>query len=226
MGAVIPATAVPPAWEADPVWGHHPGVVIIGGGPSLSVAQLRMVRLARIRKGWRVIVINEAWTLMPDADLLYACDGKWWLGEQGGTGPLALKHFAGAKVKLGEEAVDRLPGVYWMQETGTHGFDERPWCLKTGRNSGYQALHLSVHLGAQCVALIGFDMKIADAGDDHWHKAYRQKDTQIIYDNGMLPHWPSIVPALEKRGIAVVNCTPGSKLKTFPCGHLGDLVGL
>jgi len=40
----------------------------------------------------------------------------------------------------------------------------------------------------------------------------------------MLPHFPTLQPALTERGIEVINCTPGSALTCFPMGNLDEVL--
>src|SRR4030095_303323 len=44
------------------------------------------------------------------------------------------------------------------QNTGTTGLETIPSGLRTGHNSGYQAINLAVHLGARTIVLLGYDM--------------------------------------------------------------------
>jgi len=48
-------------------------VVIIGGGPSLTMDQLEYVKGRA-----KTIGINDAYLIAPWIDILYACDLKWW----------------------------------------------------------------------------------------------------------------------------------------------------
>ena len=54
-------------------------VVVAATGPSLTPAVAAEVRRAR----WplekcRVVAVNDAYRLLPYADILYACDERWW----------------------------------------------------------------------------------------------------------------------------------------------------
>ena len=53
-------------------------VVCIGGGPSLTLADV-----TSIAGKARVIAINDAYRMAPWADMLYACDLKWWRWHDG-----------------------------------------------------------------------------------------------------------------------------------------------
>ena len=57
------------------LWPGEP-FLICGAGPSLCADDLAVWRAAQPRP--RLIVINNAYQLAPDADVLYAADAQWW----------------------------------------------------------------------------------------------------------------------------------------------------
>lgn len=200
-----PAPAAPDGsfWRAPRLW---PGatVVCLGGGPSL-----RPEDVAYCRGRARVIAVNDAWRLAPWADVLYACDAKWWRWHTGAPG------FAGLKVSL--EAPE-FPGIKRLAQGAERGFDADPGRLATGRNGGYQAIHLAVHLGARRVLLLGYDMRFVD-GRSHWFGGHPVATKAEVYGR-MIPCFESLIAPLAKRGVAVVNCTPDSALRCFPTAPL------
>ena len=125
----------------------RPPSVLLGGGASLTPAQ---VELCRGRA--RVVAINHAWRLAPWADALHACDPAWWLANP------AAQDFAGRKTVVrpqeSSQAIDQAlatlagRGIEVLQETGVGGYDPTPGCVRTGRNGGYQALHMEAQRGA------------------------------------------------------------------------------
>lgn len=206
LPASLPATAEAEDggyWRVPRLW---PGatVVCLGGGPSLEPAD---VAYAHGRA--RVIAINDAWRLAPWADLLYACDAKWWRWHDG------VPAFTGLKVTLEKP---EYPGIKRLAQGAERGFEAAPTRLATGRNSGYQALHLAVHLGARRVLLLGYDMRLVD-GRSHWFGAHPVATKPEVYDR-MIPCFESLIAPLAARGVAVVNCTPASALACFPMAPL------
>lgn len=192
---------VPRMWEGETC-------VCIAGGPSLTREQVDYVRGRA-----RVIDINDAYKLAPWADVLYACDLKWWEWHDG------VPDFRGLKVSQDQAAADQY-GLLWIEPTAnpeTHkpdGFDPDPSHIRTGKNGGYQAIHLATHLGAKRIILIGYDMHAVN-GKTHWHDGHPGGTRGTVYEI-MLRHWPTIVEPLKERGIEVINCTPGSVLDVFP----------
>src|ERR1043166_8946509 len=124
-------------------------VAILGTGPSLTQADVDACRGV-----CKVIAIKDAMYLAPWADALYFCGagvGDWWIQNQ-----QAVKSFAGLRFTLDARAKD-VATV--LRNTGEFGLEEDPTGLRTGRNSGYQAINLAYHLGATRILLLGFDMQ-------------------------------------------------------------------
>jgi hypothetical protein len=201
-------------WTVPEDW-RGATAVCIGGGPSLTAAQVEVVRQARdTHRHLRVIAINDAWRLAGFADMLYFCDDKWWqwhhqklAGWKGG-----IARLEGGKHDFGD------PRIKVLRNVGRQGLSEERNGLANGQNSGYQAIGLAVHLGARRILLLGFDMQArVDAGivKTHWFGDHPGGTSQDVYRT-MLPNFESLPPALKKRGVEVVNCTPGSALRVFP----------
>lgn len=196
-------------WTAPELW---PGetCVLIGGGPSLTAAQVEACR-GRVR----AIAINDAYRLAPWADALYFCDCKWWQWHH-----KKLADWKGLIVRMQGGMHDfgdpRIKVLRNLDEK--RGLAERRDGLHNGQNSGYQAINLAVHFGAKRILLLGYDMQGVLEGPrvkTHWFGDHPGGTNPIVYEK-MLPHFESLPPLLEKRGIEVINCTPGSALRVFP----------
>jgi hypothetical protein len=187
-----------------PVVRAWPGatVVCLGTGPSLTTADVEHCR------GLRVIAVNNAYTLAPWADALYAADLKWWKWHKG------VPDFAGAKYSV-EPTI--WAGVHALRNTGRTGLERDPSCLKTGYNSGYQAINLAVHLGAARIVLLGYDLK-----GDHFFGAHPDRSRPPF--PLCLEAFPTLVAPLAEAGVEVINCTPGSSLRCFPMATLASVL--
>ncbi len=183
---------VPRSWAGETA-------VILATGPSLCAADVTFCRGKA-----RVLAIKDAIRLAPDADALYACDGNWWRHY----GPTLT--YAGPKYSLDAIAA---PWASVLKNTGEMGLERDPSGLKTGRNSGYQAIGLAVHLGATRIVLLGYDMQ-PTAGRDHFHGRHPWKSTPPYA--AFLPMFRFLVAPLEALGIAVVNASRVSQLTDFP----------
>lgn len=193
---------VPRCWPGETV-------TILGGGPSLTP-----VDVAAVRGQTRVIALNNAYQLAPWADVLYACDQKWWTWHQG------VPSFTGPKFSIAASDPVTWPDVQVLQNTGVLGLERQPTGLRTGYHSGYQAMNLAVHLGAARILLLGYDLKVGGAGRTHWHGDH--PDRQPSPYAAMLEAFPSIVAPLQDVGVEVINCSPGSALRCFPCQPLAE----
>lgn len=181
-------------------------VVCLGGGPSLTREDVEYVHGKA-----SVIAINDAYKLAPWADVLYACDAKWWYWH-GSNGAAA---FAGLKFALDPGV--RVKGVQVLANTGQTGLELRPTGLRNGRNSGYQAINLAVHLGATRVLLLGYDMR-----GDHWfgHHPDQSKPPFAV----CLARFKTLVEPLKALGVTVINCSPKTALDAFPRAALRDVL--
>ncbi len=182
-------------------------VVCLGTGPSLCKKDVEACHGRA-----RVIAIKDAITLAPWADVLYAAgaDGSRWYQQN----VAAVRQFQGLKFTM-DPAVSELAGV--LRHTGFTGLETDPSGLRTGKNSGYQAIGIAAHLGASTILLLGYDMR-ANGAVDHFFGHRDRKPPYVSF----LPLFASLLKPLAERGITVINCTPESALTCFPKLSLRD----
>lgn len=194
-------------WRAERVWEGLP-VVIVAGGESFSAAQARLIGIARSRGDIRVIAVNDAIYPCWFADIAYACDASWWRWH----GP--LPGFSGQKLCLEESVPFDDVGV--LKNTGTVGFDPDPGALRSGGNSGYQAMHLAAHMGGRPLILVAFDHRGA-----HWFGDHPEglRVTRPTF-NARRDAFRSLKEAFDDLGISVVNASERTALDVFKCGVL------
>lgn len=194
-------------FTVEPIW---PGqnVVIIGGGPSLSLQQINAIGQARLDQTCRVIAVNDAVYVAWWADWLHACDAKWWAWHRN-----KATRFPGIKTTLCETVPHQWVDGY-LEETGETGFEPDPAKIRHGSNGTYQAMHCAIHSGAKKIILVGVDMY-----GTHWHGGHPD-GIETKYTKTMIPKFETLKPALQEHGVSVVNCSPGSALKAFPAGIL------
>lgn len=174
----------------------------IGGGPSLTRDDVHAVRgLAR------VIAINDAYVLAPWADVLYACDKKWWDWHKN------VPDFQGMKFSLEAAQTVSDPSIQILKNTGSLGFDPNPNALRTGLNSGYQALHLAVgRFGATRILLLGYDMG-CDGTKSHWFGEHPDKQPSPYPQ--MRAAFEHLVEPFAALSVTVINCSRRTALTTF-----------
>lgn len=199
-----------PRWRVPRMW-EGEIVAIIGGGPSLTAAQVEACR-----GRCRIIAVNTGFKLAPFADILYWSDESW--GGQWREHP-DFKAFQGMKVALENARTWTWdPSIKVLENYGDDGLCELPDGVMTMRNSGAQAMQLAYHLGARAELLLGFDMRVV-GGRTHFHSgtkdAHARETPWDCFKNDMLPKFPALKEALDRKGVCVINCSPASALEVF-----------
>lgn len=185
--------------------------VCVGSGPSLTAADIGFCRGKA-----RVVVVNDGYRLAPWADVLWACDGKWWEHHQG------VPSFTGLKFSLDKKA-ERWPGVQALQRLGSHGLSLDPSGVTTGGNSGMQAIGAAVHLGASRIVLLGYDMQTAGK-KTHWFGKHPPALERLSPYDSFMSAFATMVQPLKKAGIEVINCSRSTSLAAFPCRPLEEVL--
>lgn len=153
--------------------------------------------------------MNDAWVLAPWADVLYACDGRWWDAKRPPQGQQAPALW----VCQDEPTCARL-GLAYVPSRAALGLCREPWVLHQGLNSGYQALNLAYHFGAARVLLLGFDMQ-KTGGKTHWFGDHPGKLNVPSPYNEFVKRFDAIAADLEQDGVEVVNCSRETALRCF-----------
>ncbi len=187
-------------------------VVCAASGPSLTQADLDVCRGRA-----RVIVVNDAYRLAPWADALYAADESWWTRHKG------VPEFAGLKFTI-EPQPDPWPRLTMLHNTGPTGLERTPTGLRTGFNSGFQAVNLAVHLGAVRILLLGYNMGHVKGQRSHFYGDPPNPETNQAKYAGWIKAFATIARPLGDLGIEVLNCTPGSALRMFPMASLSSVL--
>lgn len=177
-------------------------IVCVASGPSLLAEDVDYCRGRA-----RVIAIKDAVRLAPWADVLYSGEIKWWKHY------LASLTFEGHR--YGIDVQQPVATVAMLRNTGLTGLESAPSGLRTGKNSGYQAINLAVHLGASKIVLLGYDMQPA-ANRDHWFGSHPYESCRIPY-RAFLDCFETIVQPLQAANITVVNASRTTALRLFPC---------
>lgn len=140
--------------------------------------------------------------------MLYAADEKWWEHHNG------VPTFTGPKYTLQRGAA--AYGVIVLQNTGQDGLERDPAGLRTGQNSGYQAINLAVHLGARRVLLLGYDMHAESDARSHWFGAHPQKIRAHSPYATFVAKFHTLVEPLKRKRVSVINCSRQTALTMFP----------
>ena len=203
----------------------------IGGGPGATAEAVGLTRARPAsRPPVRVIAVNDAYLLAPWAEICYFADYNWWQWQEKGIrrpGFTAeevrerFARFAGQKVTIENTGgMVRDPDVFMLHNYGNDGLSEKPNGLHTGSNGGHQAVNIAVLAGARKILLVGYDMRFP-GGRSHWHNGHPYKVPEQRYGE-YARRFKTMLPQLERLGVEVVNCTPGSAIACFRFGNLAE----
>lgn len=192
-------------------------VVIVAGGPSLMLRQVRAIGMACAAGRCKVIAVSDAVFPCWFADICYSADAKWWDHHQG------LATFPGTKVSrnpLGRYDVRHLYGVDCADVdrcvAGVDGFDPSPGVLRFGPNSGHHAVHLAAQLGAAEIVIVAMDFTDKDFARDHWFGRHEGRMDMCSNTQDWRMRFRFLTDDLTKHGIRVVNASLASTVTWLP----------
>jgi hypothetical protein len=184
--------------------------IVAAPGPSLTPDVVQRCH------GFPVVAVQDAYRMLPWADVLYGCDARWWNLHEGCPGFAGEKwstHDGGSNKKLAEAERYGLRLVSgWANN---ECFSTDPAVIHYGSNSGFQAINLAIHFGPARIVLVGFDMQGTHFFGSHPKPLTNADPRRFVsfFDSAArnLPH-----------GVEVLNATPGSALRCFPLVSLED----
>lgn len=201
------SAAVAPKFALDWTGGT---AVVICSGPSLSAEQCANVkRWQRLEKGRYVVVVNTSFRRAPFADVLYACDDRWWKAKE-----KDVSYFDEASRSF------RLDQMWTQDVSAAKNFGIQ---LVNGvlgpapSHSGYQACGLAALAGVKEIILLGMDMQ-----GTHWHGDHPAGIRARLPFKQWLNNANKLAADMKAAGIKVVNSTPNSALKVFPFVELKE----
>lgn len=190
-----------PEWYPD--WSTQTCALVASGESAAAID------LEKIRGKCRVGVINTSYQLAPWAEVLYACDGRWWDHHK------EARSFAGVRVTQDAVTAKRY-GLHCIALCDERDPDRdtmklAPGCIGRGSNSGFQMFNLALQFGARRFMLAGYDFC-----GDHWHG--KHPDGLRNARPQSLIKWRDVFEAAVAKvaGIDVVNLSPVSALSAFP----------
>jgi len=188
-------------------------VAIIGGGPGIADLDLDVLR------GHRFIVVNSACRKVTSAatedDFLLFQDNAWAERYEDlirGWPGVAVTTNRHAKARLGDlvRRFDVLVLTEWIGAAPDHAM----------ASSGHVAACLAAKMGARRIVLVGFECAAVD-GRTHGHADYQMHDL-APFGERFLPGWRGLAQAFDRRGVEVINSTPGSAIAEFRFVELSE----
>jgi hypothetical protein len=191
-------------------------VVILASGESLTEGQCELVRQWRawsIGGDRRVIAINTTFRRAPWCDVIYACDEHWWDLYHAETRQIPAERWTQnppAATRYGITLITSRKGL---------GLCREPGAINQGKNGGYQAIGLAYHFAVARVVLLGYDMH-----GGHWHGEHPDPLDKRMNFGQWLPLFDRLAADLQREGVDVVNCTPGTALTCFRQAGLEEVL--
>lgn len=188
--------------------------IVAASGPSLTPP------VADLCRGERVIAVNDAYRLLPFADVTYACDAAWWevhrlnalSGEKWTSHSLSPKN--------DKTAIADKFGLHVIAGEDREGFSLDPSKIFYSSNSGFQAVNLAILFGASTIVLVGFDMRAVDRRTHFFgeHKSPLRASAPFGQWIGKFAVAAKMLGGTPR----IINCTPGSALRCFPMMPLAE----
>ena len=207
------------------IWAGETAVVV-AGGPSLSLAQVRSIGIARSSDRCRVIAVSDAVYPCWFADILYSADAKWWDHHSGVPGFRKVKV---SRNNLGRYDVQHVIGIDGVVAhnpeeyvRGVDGFDPTPGMLRYGPNSGHHAVHIAAQLGAKRIVIVALDFTDKDFARDHWFGRHGGRMDMCSDTSAWRAKFRLLTDDLDNAGVAVLNASPASTIDWLPIVSLED----
>ena len=187
--------------------------IVVASGPSLTTEQCAQVAAAQSAGKCHVIVVNDNWRLLPDADVLYAADGRWWRHHW----PAVSAGFRGEMWTCKRETAKQY-GICHIDSTPRRaGLSRTPGLIHEGGNSGYQAVGLAYHFGVTRIVLIGFDMQHRPGDPPHWFGKHPQGLSNAGGVKDWAPRFNQLADDLRAEGVELLNCSLRTALTVPRC---------
>jgi len=159
-----------------------------------------------------IIVVQDAYRLIPWADVMYGCDPKWWDGYKGDfEGELWSTHHE--ETNNNKKRAQEKHGVHCVSGAHANRFSTDPSVINYGSNSGFQAVNLAIHFGCKNIYLVGFNLKGANM--------FRPSDGGGSKYTGFIRAFEEASKHLPS-DVKIYNTTPDSALTCFPHMELSD----
>lgn len=199
------------SWSVPRIWPDQTAVVL-ANGPSLSSGLVDLARNAQVK----IVAINDAIDLAPDADWLHGGDPRFWRRRPDAMKAMCRIKTATQPGPLEPELLEawRRHDIKIVQHRGRHnGIENDPRYVR-GNNALAQVFCMMVHAGVDRLILLGADFRTGTRGRRRWHD--RNPERTPYFRASLLPYMRTMVRPLEMHGVKVINATPNSHLDCFP----------
>lgn len=190
--------------------GH--AIFVLASGPSLTEEDAHIAN-----ENGKTIVVNTTVKMLPDADVLFAADFKWWERYTH-----LWSAFKGYKVTKNSSRKSRKidDTVYCIPYRQKGGLSKER--LVFGGNSGQGAISLAYFMGASRIVLLGFDMSVKNG--IHWHGEHEKSSNP---DSKKTGRWKRNILEMCKESdidIEIINASRYTELNAFPKRKLEEVI--
>jgi hypothetical protein len=197
---------IAPEWKGETAF-------LICGGMSFAGVDAEMLR------GRRVIVVNSSVYTVPWADVLFYGDERWELENRS-----AVKAFAGRVISstYGNQHCNYVQFLSRPRPADTPpGLSANPSEAWMHHTSARGAINVLCHLGVSKIVTAGLDGGPDADGKTHHHRPHCWGMNPQIW-NLQRAELEAVQPDLAKRGVTLINASPGSRIPFWPIMSLSE----
>ena len=192
-------------WTPEPLFSGE-RVYVLGGGPSLNREDVGRLDPRR------VIAVNTAAELAPDAALLFSRDSAWGLANV-----RLITGWSGLAVTTKRDVAMKTGAHLVTMERRDDFPPPGASAIRYGISSGHAAVSLALSMGAREIVLLGFDGRMVTVDGkrrSHWHDHYAEHrlDVYASFNRG----WKGWRDAAMKHKCSILNATICSAITEFP----------
>lgn len=191
--------------------------VLAASGPSFTQEQADLIEAARAAGKIHVGVVNRTWERLPNADVLYAADAKWWDAYIE-----SVRAGFNGECWTQDEPSARKYGLCHVRGKGLPGLSRDKTLIHNGGNSGYALVNLARHFGTELIVLVGYDMQ--HGATVHWHPDYPKGWGNANSPQAWAPRFTQLYADLTDDGIKVVNCSTETAITAIPRADLASVL--
>ena len=179
-------------------------------------------------KHCHIIGINAAYELGDIIDILFFGDKSFYR-----THRKALLNFKGIKVTCSNAGIEnyKKENIKYMfkNKEKVKGITIKTGLVSWNFNSGAASISLAVQLGVKRIYLLGFDMKLDENNNQHWHNVYdsanrNERERRKLPFRKHLGGFSVIAEDAKKLGIEIINLNSDSAINCFKKMNLEDIV--
>ncbi|WP_430673362.1 hypothetical protein [Klebsiella aerogenes] len=166
-------------------------VICIASGPSLCLEDVQLARST----GWPLIAVNNSWEIIPECDVIYAGDWKWW--------------------ERYHKSI-YSPAQRWTccREAATE-FNLNYHPAAGPYNSGQRAIQFAIRQGARHILLLGYDCSLRQG--IHWHGEFHMlRNPDELSIKRWKRHFEKLANEMTLTGVNIINCSRYTALNCFP----------